>query len=358
MAEGMAQVKRARRRSGATFPPRRGFVVKSQRKLHHMQRFTCPTCGTRAYFHNMTCACGDPLHYDPDRRDMVAEAISCANRDAIECNWTATRQGALCPACALSHVVPDLTVGENARLLASAERAKRWVLANLANWGWFTADDPGRRPHFLMLSENTGGRSQQITMGHEDGEITINVTEADALIRLKRQLELGEQYRSMVGHFRHEIAHFLFDRLAVSPDFATEFRALFGDERADYGEALQRHYENPRDPGEDYITSYATSHPHEDWAETVAHLLHLTDVADSFCSTHLAMPGVPDDYHPYAEDDTERLLNIAAEIAIAVNDINRALDNSDLYPFVLTQPVRQKIAFAHGWLKNHLSRGT
>lgn len=324
-----------------------------------MQRFSCPHCGTRAYFHNLICICGKALVYDPERMEMVADAPRCLNRDSIFCNWAAPAAGRLCRSCAMSEVVPILHVGENKRLLASAERAKRWVLANLAKWGWFTEADPGRRPRFLMLSEDTGNgsRTQQITMGHAHGEITINVTEADELIRLKRQLKLGEQYRSMVGHFRHELAHFLFDRLAVAPDFLTAFRATFGDERADYGQALQRHYENPRDPGEDYITGYATAHPHEDWAETVAHLLHLTDVTDSFCSTHLAMPGVPPDYHAYAEDDPHRLLSIAAEITIAVNDINRALDNSDLYPFVLTMPVRDKIAFAHGWLKNHRARG-
>lgn len=322
-----------------------------------MQRFTCPHCGTRAYFHNLLCLCSQPLVYDPDRGRMTADAAPCANREAIACNWAARVPGGYCTSCAMSQVVPVMHVGENQRLLASAERAKRWVLANLAQWQWFTPADPGRRPRFLMLSEDTGGRAQQITMGHANGEITINVTEADELIRLKRQLKLGEQYRSMVGHFRHEIAHFLFDRLAVSPDFLTAFRAVFGDERADYADALRAHYAHPRDPGDAFITSYATSHPHEDWAETVAHLLHLTDVADSFCSTHLAMPGVPDDYHPYAETDAYRLLTIAAEITIAVNDINRALDNSDLYPFVLTMPVRRKIAFAHGWLQGHLARG-
>lgn len=321
-----------------------------------MQRFTCPHCGNRAYFHNMMCLCSAPLIYDPERREMVADAQPCANRTDIACNWAADVPGALCRSCAMSHVVPVLHVGDNQRLLASAERAKRWVLANLAQWDWFTAADPGRRPRFLMLSEDTGGRAQQITMGHADGEITINVTEADELIRLKRQLKLGEQYRSMVGHFRHEIAHFLFDRLSELPGFADAFREVFGDERADYGEALKRHYDNPRDPGDDFITGYATAHPHEDWAETVAHLLHLTDVADSFCSTHLDMPGVPADYHPYSEADPHRLLTIAAEITIAVNDINRALDNSDLYPFVLTGPVRAKIAFAHGWLRGHLER--
>lgn len=321
-----------------------------------MQRFSCPNCGTRAYFHNLMCLCGEPLIFDPVRRQMVTGGAPCANREAIACNWDAITPGGFCLSCAMSHVVPVMHIGENQRLLASAERAKRWVLANLSQWDWFTPADPGQRPRFLMLSEDTGGRAQQITMGHANGEITINVTEADELIRLKRQLKLGEQYRSMVGHFRHEIAHFLFDRLKVLPGFLPAFRQMFGDERTSYAEALRTHYANPREPEGDFITSYATSHPHEDWAETVAHLLHLTDVADSFCSTHLAMPGVPDDYHPYAETDPYRLLNIAAEITIAVNDINRALDNSDLYPFVLTIPVRHKIAFAQGWLQNHLAR--
>jgi len=316
-----------------------------------MQRFSCPLCGTRAYFHNLTCICGAALFYDPQSCSMAVEAPSCLNRAPIGCNWAAPLDGALCPSCAMSQVVPVLHVGDNQRLLAGAERAKRWVLANLAQWGWFRGDDPGRRPRFLMLSEHTGGRSQQIIMGHAAGEITINVTEADELIRLKRQLDLGEQYRSMVGHFRHELAHFLFDRLAEAPAFTTAFRTIFGDEREDYSEALRRHYDAPRDPGENYITRYATAHPHEDWAETVAHLLHLVDFTDSFVSAGLTMPGVPPDFTPYAQTDTARLLTIAAEVAIAINDINRALDNSDLYPFVLTGPVRAKLAFAHRWLR-------
>ncbi|WP_304619255.1 zinc-binding metallopeptidase family protein [Paracoccus sediminilitoris] len=322
-----------------------------------MQRFTCPSCGTRAYFHNMTCTCGEQLHYDPMARAMIVEAMSCANRQDIGCNWATPTEGTRCLSCAMSHVVPVLHVGDNLSLLAATERAKRWVLANLAQWDWFNDNDAGRRPHFQMLSENTGGRAQQIIMGHAAGEITINVTEADELIRLKRQLDLGEQYRSMVGHFRHEIAHFLFDRLARCPDFQPAFRDLFGDERQDYGQALKRHYAEPHDPGRDFITGYATAHPHEDWAETVAHLLHMVDFADSFVSAGLSMSSVPEGFSPYQETDTQRLLSVATEIAIAVNDINRALDNPDLYPFVLTGPVRTKIAFAHEWLRDHLDRG-
>lgn len=323
-----------------------------------MQSFTCPACKTRVYFDNLFCACGKPLFYEPEARAMVNKADPCAKRDSIQCNWAAVPGQTLCRSCAMSDTVPALNVGDNRQLLERAERAKRWVLANLSRWQWFTDADTGMRPRFQMLSENTGtGRAEQIMMGHDDGEIVINVTEADELIRLQRQHQLGEQYRSMVGHFRHELAHFLFDRLAAAPGFTDAFRPLFGDETADYAAALQEHYDNPKDPGEDFITAYATSHPHEDWAETVAHLLHMVDFTDSFVSAGLSMKGVPEGYQPYADQNADNLLTIAAAVAIAINDINRALDNSDLYPFILTPRIREKITFAHGWISNHAERG-
>ncbi|MCF3974134.1 zinc-binding metallopeptidase family protein [Paracoccus salsus] len=323
-----------------------------------MQSFTCPACHARVYFDNLFCACGALLYYEPEAQAMWNQAAPCSNRDSIQCNWAAVPDAALCRSCRMSDMLPALNVGDNQRLLARAERAKRWVLANLANWQWFTDADPGARPRFLMLSEHTGGqRAAQIVMGHAGGQITINVTEADQLIRLQRQHQLGEQYRSMVGHFRHELAHFLFDRLTLADGFSDAFRALFGDERADYAAALQSHYENPAAPGEDHITAYATAHPHEDWAETVAHLLHMVDFTDSFVSAGLDMKTLPADYAPYADDDADHLLSIAAEVAIAINDINRALDNTDLYPFVLTPAIREKMCFAHGWLKRHAARG-
>lgn len=323
-----------------------------------MQVFHCPACGQRVYFENLFCACGAQLYYEPEAREMWNDAAPCANRETIQCNWAAIPGAALCRSCTMSAVLPALNVGVNQMLLARAERAKRWVLANLSNWKWFTDADQGTRPRFQMLSENTGGqRTEQITMGHAGGNIVINVTEADELIRVQRQHQLGEQYRSMVGHFRHELAHFLFDRLSLSDEFPAAFRAVFGDERADYSAALQQHYADPKSPGTGYITSYATAHPHEDWAETVAHLLHMVDFTDSFVSTGLMMDGVPQDYGPYRDEDTNRLMTIASKVAIAINDINRALDNSDLYPFVVTPQIRQKIAFAHGWLQNHATRG-
>lgn len=318
-----------------------------------MQSFTCPASGNRVFFDNLSCGCGAQLYYDPEARTMLNEAVPCINRDSIGCNWMAEPGQRWCRSCLMTDVVPDLSVGDNRQLLARAERAKRWVLANLSNWGWFTQADPGPRPRFRMMSERIGDSEEPVMMGHANGIITINVTEADELIRLQRQHQLREQYRSMVGHLRHEIAHFLFTRLSAQPDFLPAFREIFGDERADYGAALQAHYANPQLPKGDYITDYATAHPHEDWAETTAHLLHMVDFTDSFVNAGLSMSGLPPDYAPYQDGNAEHLLTITTDVAIAINDINRALDNSDLYPFVLTPRIREKLTFVHDWITDH-----
>ncbi len=316
-----------------------------------MRIFGCPACGETVYFDNVTCRCGTALFLDPGREVMLAGGAPCANREAIGCNWIAEADG-LCRSCAMTRTVPDIGNPENVLLWARTEGAKRRMLANLALWGWFTPSDSGARPVFELLSESTATGAARVTMGHADGLITINVTEASEAVRARRQEELGELYRTMIGHMRHEMAHFLHLRLLERPGFAEAFRALFGDERADYGAALARHYEDPRPAGEDHVTGYATAHPHEDWAETTAHLLHLVDLVDSVASAGLALPdGPPRSYDAYAEEDAARLIALAVEAAIAVNHVNRALELGDLYPFVLTGPVRAKIGFVHSWLR-------
>lgn len=317
-----------------------------------MQRLECPACASRVYFHNTVCMCGAPLVFDPDAGRFAQGLTPCAKHDELGCNWSAeSGQAGLCRSCAMTDTIPDLSVDGNQKLLTDSEAAKRWLLANLARWGWFTSGDPGTRPVFHMLSERAGTEQVQVTMGHADGVITINVAEADDAARVLRQQRLGELYRSMVGHMRHEVAHFMFERLAVLPGFLDAFRAIFGDERADYGQALEAHYANPKDPGDSYITEYATMHPHEDWAESAAHILHLVDMTDSLMATGLNGPQIPPPgYDPYADPDGERLLTVATAVALAVNEINRALDNPDVYPFVLTETTRRKLGFAHEWL--------
>lgn len=324
---------------------------KTNQTIDPMQIFYNPNRSGPIYFHNLTCGNGQTVYFDPEIQMMLAEATPCSNRTDIACNWIAETDG-LCRSCAMTETVPDLREQQNLPLWEMSEFSKRWVLANLGRWGWFTDADPGPRPVFRMLSEKSLAGAEDVIMGHADGIITINVTEASEAVLAKRQEDLGELYRTMTGHIRHEIAHFLFLRLAEDPAFLDGFRALFGDERADYGAALKAHYENPRPAGPDHITSYATAHPHEDWAETVAHLLHLVDLIDSAAAAQLSLPdGLMPGYDAYADADTETLITHAVNVSIAVNHVNRALDLSDVYPFIIPEGVRKKFAFAHRYLR-------
>lgn len=320
-----------------------------------MRVFTCPSCGGRLFFENLACACGAAVAYDPDREAFATDAATCANRDVIGCNWKADDAGSgFCRSCDMTTVVPDTFRAGNRDLWAEAEAAKRWVLAQLARWGWFGPGDGGARPEFHLLSEETSAGAAPVTMGHEDGLVTINVAEADPARIVALRQQLGERLRTMTGHFRHEIAHFLFERLAADPGFADRFRDTFGDERQDYGAALAAHYQSgpPADWQVGHVTPYAASHPHEDWAECVAHLLHLTDIADSFVAAGLGAEAVPGaDYDPYREADAERLVTLGAELGIALNHVNRAMGLGDIYPFVLTPSIRVKLGFAHAALR-------
>jgi hypothetical protein len=321
-----------------------------------MRIYECPVCGGRLFFENLSCTCGVSVAFDPEAGRCVTQALFCANREQINCNWVAGHDTDLCTSCELTTVLPDLSVAGNQALWASAEQAKRWVLAGLRRWGWFGAADDGLRPEFHMLSEATASGPADITMGHSSGLVTINLAESDVAERVRRREELGEPYRTIVGHFRHEIAHFLFERLATSEAFKSSFRDLFGDETADYGAALRRHYETGSPEGwqNAYISPYASAHPHEDWAESAAHALHLVDMVDSFAAVHLSSETFSAvGYDAYADGDAARLLSVAMEIGVALNHVNRALGVGDLYPFVTPPPVLEKLAFAQTWLKRN-----
>ena len=321
-----------------------------------MRIFRCPACEGALFFDNLRCACGVEVAYDAEAAGFVSEGATCANREAIGCNWVAPGEGALCRSCAMTEVIPQTGTQDNAALWAGAEAAKRWVLANLMRWGWLGADDPGPRPRFHLLSEAVRGGEAPVVMGHASGLVTINVSEADPAEIARRRQDMGEPYRTMIGHFRHEIAHYLFERLAADAAFAQAFRARFGDERADYGEALRRHYEGgpPEGWAEGHVTPYAAAHPHEDWAETTAHLMHLTDMAARAEAAGLAMGGEPPrGWDAYAELEAARLVGLAAGLGLGFNHVNRSMGLADLYPFVLPDAVRDKLAFVH----RHLSAG-
>lgn len=315
-----------------------------------MEVFRCPACGSTAFFSNLRCVCGADLVWDPDARAFAQDAPFCANRRDADCNWRAEGGGPLCRSCAMTRTIPDLDAGDNAALWRAAEGAKRWVVANLMRWGWFTPDSPHAPPVFDLLGEVTVGGESRVMMGHLAGVVTINVAEADPAIREARRVDLGERYRTMTGHFRHELGHYVFARLAGDAGFLADFRALFGDERADYAAALARHHDEGPPQGWPlrFISSYASAHPHEDWAETFANVLHLVDIADTAQAIGLRtdqLDAAGPDFDAYAQIAPEPLFTTAADLGVAINAVNRSMGLPDVYPFVLRPTARDKLAF-------------
>lgn len=315
-----------------------------------MRVFANPVGAGSLWFDNLATADGTPVGYDPQARTFLSMSPFCANRDRIGCNWIAPEEGAFCRSCAMTALAPDPSIANAIPNWALTEAGKRWVLDNLGRWHWFRPEDPGARPVFHLLAEGP----TPVLMGHVAGVVTISVAEVDPVLRTTRREALQEPYRTMLGHMRHEIAHMLWWRLSLREDFLDAFRAEFGDERTDYQAALRYHYENgpPAAWNQFFLTSYASTHPHEDWAETAAHLLHLTDITDSFVATGLSSPQIPDPgWDPYTEPDAERLVRTAAALTVGVNHVNRSMGLSDIYPFVLSDRARHKLAFVHDWLR-------
>ncbi|RBI66899.1 hypothetical protein DQ400_11890 [Vreelandella sulfidaeris] len=315
-----------------------------------MRVFSNPVGSGSLWFDNLATADGTPVAYDPQARAFVPMPPFCINREIIGCNWIAPEEGAFCRSCAMTALAPDPNLPNAIPNWAQTEAAKRWVLDNLGRWHWFRPEDPGTPPVFHLLAEG----ATAVPMGHVGGVVTISVTEVDPVLVTTRREALEEPYRTMIGHMRHEISHMLWWRLSLREDFLNAFREMFGDEREDYTAALQRHYHNgpPPDWKERYLTTYASAHPHEDWAETAAHLLHLTDIADSFAASDLSSPELPShQWEPYAEPDAERLIYVAASLTVGVNHVNRSMGLPDLYPFVLSETARRKLAFVHDWLR-------
>jgi hypothetical protein len=168
---------------------------------------------------------------------------------------------------------------------------------------------------------------------------------------------MAEPYRTLLGHFRHETAHYYWDRLIANSPYLEQFRAVFGDERSDYAAALQQHYANgpPADWPDHFVTAYASSHPWEDFAETWAHYFHMVDTLETARGFGLSVrPRVSKgaelattiDFDPH-NCEMDRIIAAWLPLTFAVNSINRSMGQPDLYPFVLSASVIVKLTFIH-----------
>ncbi len=265
----------------------------------------------------------------------------------------------LCRSCRLTRVIPDLRVAGNREAWYRLETAKRRVVYSLLALGLpvrSQVEDPEAGLAFEFLAD-TGAATTPVLTGHQNGVITINIAEADDAERERRRHAMGEPYRTLLGHFRHEIGHYYWDRLIKDRSPLEAFRRLFGDERRDYGEALKTHYRQgpPADWQQRHVTPYASSHPWEDWAETWAHYLHMTDTVEMAAACGLSLQphradeptlaGVPGGVR--AAESIERLLDAWFPLTYLLNNLNRGLGLPDGYPFVLPTPAIDKLRFVH-----------
>jgi hypothetical protein len=329
-----------------------------------MRAFACPTCGRLVTFENTRCLhCRTELAFDPETRDMRAlepAGHRCANELLAVCNWLAPGAGRLCAACALTRTRPSDADHEGLSALAAAEAAKRRLLFELAELG--LPVESWRDREGGLVFDFLSSAHEPVSTGHADGVIVLDLAEADSVSRERRRAELGEPYRTVLGHLRHEIGHYYQPILAPEGSPARDVcRARFGDDRADYKAAMDRHYEDgaPPDWPLRFVSAYATMHPWEDWAETFAHYLHIRDALQTAAAYGLRVDGPdipttdlaplradPDDADE-GDEGVRELLDAWLPLTYAMNAINRSMGSSDLYPFVITAPVEMKLALVH-----------
>lgn len=347
-----------------------------------MKVFHCDHCQQLVFFENVSCVrCGHALAYLPDADDIASLEPAdsdgnvwqssggkayrlCQNyRKEKVCNWAlpAESREVLCDSCRITSVIPDLGVSGNREKWYRLEAAKRRLLYSLRrlNLPLFGGNaGPAMGLGFEFLADSPRPDGPKTLTGHRDGRITINVAEADDAEREKRRLALHEPYRTLLGHFRHEIGHYYWDRLIAGSELLEPFRGLFGDERLDYAQALQAHYDQgpPSDWQAHYVSAYAATHPWEDWAETWAHYLHITDALETAAANGLWLrPERPDE--PALKPDAglrkgrpaafDRLMDNWFPLTYVVNNLNRGLGIPDGYPFVLSPPAIAKLRFVH-----------
>jgi hypothetical protein len=343
-----------------------------------MKLFKCQSCGQTVFFENRVCEkCGHRLGYLPQATQLLAleekdggfAAVAgrhlkfryCANAAQDACNWLIAEDepGNFCAACRHNRTIPDLTINDNLARWRRMEFAKhrlfytlialRLPLANL--------NDNPEGLAFDFLAEAPGAATKILT-GHDEGLVTINLNEADDALREKLRTEMGEPYRTLLGHFRHEVGHYFWNVLVRDGGKLEACRAVFGDDRQDYAAALKRHYAEGPPAGWDqnFISAYATAHPWEDFAETWAHYLHIVDTLETASAFGLQIHPMATknralhadiDFNPHHAESMQELVDAWLPLTFAVNSLNRSMGHADLYPFVVSAAVVKKLQFIH-----------
>ncbi|MDF2114956.1 putative zinc-binding peptidase [Roseiarcaceae bacterium H3SJ34-1] len=357
-----------------------------------MRLFECQSCQSVIYFENRACqSCGHQLGYLPHANALSAleqapdgswSALAapgeawrfCANAEHDVCNWLipADAPDLYCLACRHNEMIPDISDPGNLSSWRLIEQAKHRLFYSLLRLNLplaTRAEDHAHGLIFRFLADPPPHLGPKIMTGHDNGVITLALGEADAVERVRRRQELGELYRTLLGHFRHEIGHHYWDILVRDGGQLDSCREIFGDDTADYETALRSHYQNaaPPDWQDNFVSSYATMHPWEDFAETWAHYFHIVDtleMGNAFGITVKAKVhssnGIATklDFDPYHSESMERIIDAWLPFVFAMNNVSRAMGHQDIYPFVIAPPVIRKLDYIHRLVSARLQRRT
>ena len=335
-----------------------------------MRKFQCH-CGATVFFENIQClACQSLLGFDAkaqtlrsltptpgDEQRLVCQESAqafryCSNYHQYNaCNWLvpADSDDIYCQSCRLNETIPDLTRTVNVTRWVKLETAKRHLLYSLLSLGLPIVSDSPAAPRlaFAFMEDartNENYAQNFVATGHTSGLITINLAEADDSYREQVREQMGEHYRTILGHFRHEVGHFYYELLVAGSEWEDSFKQLFGDPDRDYAEAMDRYYQQGgggTDWQSHYISQYAQSHPLEDWAETWAHYLHITDTLDTAWAFNIIEPL---DIRQSSMDD---IMSAWLKLSVRLNALNRSMGLPDAYPFVITPAIGEKLSLVH-----------
>ena len=334
-----------------------------------MRDFNCPNCGQRLAFENSLClSCGSRLGFSQDDMALLVIASGadsehggavdsseyqlCANLHLAECNWLVEKGPVtrlMCRSCALTRTRPNDSDTKAMAAFAAAEKAKRRLVFELHELKLPIVGRDEDRQYGLAF-DLLSSEFETVTTGHHNGVITLDLAEGDDVHREQLRVEMDEPYRTLLGHFRHEIGHYYFYRLVgPSQTYSQRFRELFGDPDVDYQEALDRHYNDGPPPGwdEKYVSSYASMHPAEDWSETFAHYLHIRDALDTAAAFGFAQAAATFERRALGPSGFDTIIDMWLPLAWALNMVNRSMGKEDLYPFVLPPAVLEKMRFIH-----------
>ena len=329
--------------------------------------FLCRECGQRLSFENSLCLhCQSPLGFwldtktiytldDAGRVEVDDKLLEkCANAVVAQCNWLVEWTGhpELCPSCALTRTRPADSDLEALKAFGQAESAKRRLVLELNELGLPITGFDDEVPNGLAF-DLLSSAAQSVVTGHANGVITLDLAEGDDVHREQMRVELAEPYRTVLGHFRHEIGHY-YQMVLIDDAARPGFEALFGNPDDDYQAAIDRHYAEGAPEGwqQNYVSSYATMHPAEDFAETFAHYLHIRDTLDTAAAFAMAPAGSTLDSELPGDVGFDRIIEWWLPLSWALNQINRSMGHPDMYPFVLADPVLEKIRFVHGLISS------